>query len=1061
MIVATETWLDSSVVDGELFSNSYNIYRRDRQSTSLSHKSGGGVLFAVSDRFESRRIEHYESMHEDLWINIKFENGGVSKNLLVCVLYLPPPVDVNTLNAVLDNISSVMRSYQGDLLILGDFNLGFINWTSDVNNPAYTSPTNYSSNLGFLLVDFLSLNNLVNYNSIKNHNGRVLDLVLANFENIKVSNSLDLLSKLDPHHPVLDIVITKNQNKVLTSKPFATHCFKKANYSAVNSALRNVDWDYELKNCPNVNIMVQKFYCIFNRTIDSTIPKFKYKNWRHPVWFTSNLQKLISEKEKIRRRVRIYSNPRDKLELSLAKNRVESLMKNCYSDYIKVTEQAISREPRKFWSYIKQRKDISTQIPSEMSLDNKTTSSGSEISNLFAEHFSSLFSDAQTSNQINNVNFTEFFTQKSLSRIENITERDIDKVLKSLDPSKGAGPDGIPPIFIKKCHKYLTLPLKIILDKSLESSTFPDAWKAANILPIFKKGAKHNAASRLYLTDFSSAFDKVDHSILILKLRAYGIHDPLLSWFRSYLVNRTLSVTVKGYTSDPFIATSGVPQGSHLGPILFLLFINDITQSIKYSECSIFADNLKIYWVIKNAEDSCLLQKDLNSIQDWCTKNKMILNASKCAHIKFTRKKNIVHSKYFIQKQQLEEVSVIRDFGIILDSRLTFKDHIDYIASKAWKLLGFIRRNTADFKRTDCITRNPHYRAHVNRLERVQRSFTRYLAFKDNTSPYRANYAARLKHFKLHPLEKRRQVTDLITLFKIVRNNLDSPDLLYQICISVPRRNFDIKNAFCSSRPVTDKRNDIFETVKLDRHLSSYDIDEDLRIDHKAVLTHLKKASLMDHVLICDSLLRRNDIKPFLKGLITGDLKWIAFDKNVRKYSKVGQAAQTVASRNPDRQLMKIQQRIENKRRIDQQERGDLASRQHPTTWTLTSALCSKLEAFEMWIYRRMLRISWTMKITNVEVLRRMNKRLEIMRIVKERKLQYFGHIMRGHRYRILQLVIEGKIEGKRRPGRRKISWLKNLREWFNLSTRSLFRAAASKIKIAMMVANLRREEAP
>ncbi|XP_045453474.1 uncharacterized protein LOC123662715 [Melitaea cinxia] len=152
----------------------------------------------------------------------------------------------------------------------------------------------------------------------------------------------------------------------------------------------------------------------------------------------------------------------------------------------------------------------------------------------------------------------------------------------------------------------------------------------------------------------------------------------------------------------------------------------------------------------------------------------MILNASKCAHIKFTRKKNIVHSKYFIQNQQLEEVSVIRDLGIILDSRLTFKDHIDYIASKAWKLLGFIRRNTADFKRTDCITRiynalvrsileyavsawNPHYRAHVNRLERVQRSFTRYLAFKDNTSPYRANYAARLKHFKLHPLEKRRQ----------------------------------------------------------------------------------------------------------------------------------------------------------------------------------------------------------------------------------------------------------------------------------------------------------------
>ncbi|XP_039761446.1 uncharacterized protein LOC120634736 [Pararge aegeria] len=346
MIVATETWLDQSVVDGELFSNRYNIHRRDRHSTSLSHKSGGGVLVAVSDRFESRRIEHYESIYEDLWINIKYVNNGVSKNLLVCVLYLPPAVSVNTLNAVLDNISSIMQSYRGDVLILGDFNLGSINWTRNDNSTTRCLPSNYSNELGFSLVDFLSLNNLVQCNSIENHNGRVLDLVLANFENIKVTNSLDLLSKLDPHHPVLDIEITEIDNTVLISKPVIRYCFQKANYSTVLSELRRVDWDYELVNCEDVNVMVQKFYLILNKIINSTIPKSRPKNRIHPVWFTPNLLKLISEKEKIRRKLKIHSNPRDELELTLAKNRFDSLMKKCYSHYIMGTEQAISKAPR-------------------------------------------------------------------------------------------------------------------------------------------------------------------------------------------------------------------------------------------------------------------------------------------------------------------------------------------------------------------------------------------------------------------------------------------------------------------------------------------------------------------------------------------------------------------------------------------------------------------------------------------------------------------------------------------------------------------------------------------
>lgn len=126
-------------------------------------------------------------------------------------------------------------------------------------------------------------------------------------------------------------------------------------------------------------------------------------------------------------------------------------------------------------------------------------------------------------------------------------------------------------------------------------------------------------------------------------------------------------------------------------------------------------------------------------------------------------------------------------------------------------------------------------------------------------------------------------------------------------------------------------------------------------------------------------------------------------------------------------------------------------------SWTLHKETTKRLEAFEMWVYRRMLRIPWTDKITNIDVLRRMGKDTEILFTVKERKLQYLGHISRNQKYGLLQLIIQGKIQGKRNVGRRRISWLRNLREWFGVSSTDLFRSAISKVRIATMISNLRR----
>jgi len=129
-------------------------------------------------------------------------------------------------------------------------------------------------------------------------------------------------------------------------------------------------------------------------------------------------------------------------------------------------------------------------------------------------------------------------------------------------------------------------------------------------------------------------------------------------------------------------------------------------------------------------------------------------------------------------------------------------------------------------------------------------------------------------------------------------------------------------------------------------------------------------------------------------------------------------------------------------------------------SWTLDIQTEKRIEAFEMYIYRRMLRVSWIQRVTNNEILQRMGKQKELLNTIKERKMQYLGHVLRGERYKLLQIIIEGKVEGRRSVGRRQNSWLRDLRRWFDRSSTEIFRAAASKVIIAIWIADLRKETA-
>ncbi|KAG6441632.1 hypothetical protein O3G_MSEX001902 [Manduca sexta] len=223
-----------------------------------------------------------------------------------------------------------------------------------------------------------------------------------------------------------------------------------------------------------------------------------------------------------------------------------------------------------------------------------------------------------------------------------IDMKHIKSVVQKLNISKGVGPDNIPPLFIRKTVNNLLVPLKAIFNKSLTSGIFPNKWKEARIVPIFKNGKKDlvlnyrpisilstfakifevlvypyvynlvknqisphqhgfmlkrstNSNLLNYIddvalavdagyqvdaiyTDFSKAFDKVNHTLLLKKLNHFGVNGKMLGWCKSYLENRSSVVVIDGYKSKSFVASSCVPQGSNLGP-LFSMFMSMILLS--------------------------------------------------------------------------------------------------------------------------------------------------------------------------------------------------------------------------------------------------------------------------------------------------------------------------------------------------------------------------------------------------------------------------------------------------------------------------------------------------
>jgi len=192
---------------------------------------------------------------------------------------------------------------------------------------------------------------------------------------------------------------------------------------------------------------------------------------------------------------------------------------------------------------------------------------------------------------------------------------------------------------------------------------------------------------------FRKAFDTVPYQRLLCNLRKCGIDGQTLEWISLWLTNRKQRVIVDGAESKWVRFKSGMPQSTVLGPLLFLIFINDIGIGIS-STLRLFADDCLLYRVIDSTRDAELLQHDLHLITEWCKQWQMRLNLDKCVTLQCYRSLNPHLTNYFVENYTLENVNQHPYLGMILDKTMSFTAHINTTILKASKMLNFCKKKS-------------------------------------------------------------------------------------------------------------------------------------------------------------------------------------------------------------------------------------------------------------------------------------------------------------------------------------------------------------------------------
>ena len=845
VFIGSETWFHTGILNSELLLDDYNIFRRDRPrppTTAVDdERAWGGVLIGVRKCLTAVEI-HSGAQSESIYCKISLEG---KRPIIIGALYRPPhsPLQEST-ELCSDLVDLFHKNKSAVFWIGGDFNLPDICWKrEEVVSYQYLKPI---STLFLDLSHDLGLKQLVQEPTRINS---LLDLFFTNTPGLILNCSTT--SGICDHEAVLiETTIQPNKKKPIKRK---IHLWNKIDIPTIQKEVHQLSTSlletFSVED--NVNEIWLFLKTGLESIMHKNIPTKFTSSKTHQPWINTETKRLIRRKNRWFQRAKKCNSERVWNKYRDAKAKAQTVCRRTYQNYISnlITEDFNNK---KLWAFIKSKRVENVGISDLKNNLGFLTHDPQKKANILNEQFSSVFSDP-TSVIENPLSTNMSFPDIQRIRIDRtgliklllnikinkavgpdgipgrllklcaheIVDSLITLFQASLD--QGVVPDdwkeaNIMPLFKKgdktSAENYRPISLTSVSCKLLEHivhSNIMRHFDQYNILNDDQHGFRkfRSCESQLITTindfseglnkeqqidaiflDFSKAFDKVDHSGLLLKLKDLGVRDSLLKWIQSFLSNRSQKVIVEGMASSPKPVLSGVPQGTVLGPLLFLVYINDINEGLSQgTKIKLFADDSLLYRTIKTPLDAKILQDDLNTLQKWEINWKMEFHPGKCQLLRVTNKKNIIPYSYSIHNEVLQEAESVKYLGVIIDKNLTWKKQYSNINKKASNILALLRRNThslpLNVKKTcynalvqpileyGCCVWDPYLEIDKLLLDKIQKRGARYVT--NNYCMEHGSTETNLDQLEWRSLEERRSKLKLSMLYKARHGQIEIP----------------------------------------------------------------------------------------------------------------------------------------------------------------------------------------------------------------------------------------------------------------------------------------------
>ena len=691
LMLISETKLGPDILNGEFVPEGYmGRFRKDRK------RGAGGVMIITKECYKIVDADiTVQNENESVWAIITLKD--LSK-LVIGSFYRPPDKGIQPLVDLEMELAQISEKFKNNpkttLILGGDFNAGGINWDLCTVDHDTSNRT-----LKEKLLSILSEAGLKQMQREPTRGQNLLDLFCCNKPSLV--KSITSIPGISDHNIVLadcklkPSIITKPQRKIYQWSKADWHSLREQTVVFAEDFLASA-------TTRSVNENYIKFRTYLEEVMENKIPsKLSSKRFKLP-WFNRELKRLCRKKARKYKKAKRSGREDHWEQYKEFQKVVQAKLTEGRWDYInrflQIGLETGHKKP--FWKYLRVQKQEDFGI-SALKSNGKMFTDRKSISEILNTQFKSVFTK-KTSSKIPELPGVTFPSIKDLK----ITEFGVFKLLDKIDVSKASGPDCIPGRILQNLARELAPVLHFIFEQSLNTGDLPAEWTLANVAPIFKKGSKlqavnyrpvsltciscklfehivckhilglledheiltdlqhgfrsgrscetqlittfHDIASAynkkgsqidIAVLDFSKAFDTVPHDGLLSKLKHYGIDDKIWLWISNFLKQR---VVVDGIQSDLVTVDSGVPQGTVLGPILFLLHINDLPSVIS-SKVRLFADDCLVYREIKNRQDQIALQKDLNLLENWGSKWGMRFNAAKCNIMRMSRKQTHFH----------------------------------------------------------------------------------------------------------------------------------------------------------------------------------------------------------------------------------------------------------------------------------------------------------------------------------------------------------------------------------------------------------------------------------